>query len=132
VRLRPPERPVRLRAIARRIRRSRNQNSGREAGERRAFLQAILEELARPLGHGRGLGFAERHFRGDGGSAIHAQRAEHEAAVIHDGNRDRPFVLGSFGFAGGKHLFDVDCSQAMFRTHGSSRYEAAIIVHPRV
>ena len=79
----------------------------RERHEARPLLDAVLEELARPLGERGGLRLAHRDRRRDRAGAVQAFEQQRRAAVIDDGDGDGPFVLLRFGFAGGHHLVTV-------------------------
>src|SRR4051794_21614126 len=73
----------------------------RERNEARPLLDAVLEELARPLGERGGLRLAHRDGRGNRAAAIQALEQQRRAAVIDDGDGNGPFVLLRLGDAGG-------------------------------
>src|SRR5262245_64233165 len=64
-----------------------DQDAGGKADEGRTLLDALLEELARPLGERRGARLAERHFGRDRRAAVHALEAEQEAGIVDDRQR---------------------------------------------
>src|SRR6185295_6933403 len=83
----------------------------------RPLLDAVLEELARPLGERGGLRLADGNRRADRAGAVQAFEQQSRAAVVDDGDGDGPFVLLRFGNAGGHHLVAVGGGQAGFATH---------------
>src|SRR5262245_10443817 len=97
-----------------------DQNARREVGKRRTLLHAVLKKLARPLGHSRGARLAQGYFSRNRWRTVHPQEAERKPAIIHDGDSDRPFVLGGFCLASGESFLHIGRGEAWFGAHRRS------------